>query len=134
MYLSLASSMPIFIGGMIRLAADKLRGKPKTEAESETSPGVLLASGYIAGGTLCGLLTITLFELYEPLKQSLNFGFHLFAVPNKETGKLEWKPDDVEWAKVVSVVMFVLLGAYLLWVGSRKESLPGESPPPTPPT
>src|SRR5205823_4587368 len=62
MYLSLGSSMPIFVGGMVRLMADKIRGKPKTEAESETSPGVLLASGYIAGGTLCGLLVVTLSE------------------------------------------------------------------------
>ena len=38
----------------VRLVADKLRGKPKTEAESETSPGVLLASGYIAGGPSAG--------------------------------------------------------------------------------
>src|SRR5207249_5008873 len=56
MYISLGSSTPIFIGGMVRLVADKIRGKPKSEAESETSPGVLLASGYIAGGTLCGLI------------------------------------------------------------------------------
>jgi uncharacterized oligopeptide transporter (OPT) family protein len=123
MYLSLASSMPIFIGGMLRWVADKLRGKPKSEAESETSPGILLASGYIAGGTLCGLLTITFFELFEPLKKSLNLGFHFFASANDE-GKLEWNPDEVLAAKIAAVVMFGLLGAFLLWVGSRKESPP----------
>jgi putative OPT family oligopeptide transporter len=132
MYLSLASSMPIFIGGMARLAADKLRGKPKTEAESETSPGVLLASGYIAGGTLCGLLVVTFTELYEPLKNVLNVGLQLFATTN-ESGKREWKPDEVEWAKVVAVVVFGLLAAFLLWVGSRKESPPSEPAAPAPP-
>ncbi len=124
MYLSLASSMPIFIGGMLRLVADKLRGKPKNEADSETSPGVLLASGYIAGGTLCGLLVLTLFEFIEPLKQLLNFGLHLFGENVTDAdGKVKrvWKPDEVQSAKIAAVVVFGLLGAFLLWVGSRKE-------------
>src|SRR5207253_114416 len=56
MYLGLGTALPIFIGGLIRWAADRARGVPASEAETETSPGVLLSSGYIAGGTLCGLL------------------------------------------------------------------------------
>jgi putative OPT family oligopeptide transporter len=115
MYLSLASSMPIFLGGMVRLLADRFRGKPKTEAESETSPGVLLASGYIAGGTLCGLLVVTLFNFWESLEKALNVGSMLFA------GGGKWEPDKITNAKIASVVMFGLLGAFLLWVGSRKE-------------
>jgi putative OPT family oligopeptide transporter len=139
MYISLASTTPIFIGGMIRLVADKLRGKPKTEAESETSPGVLLSSGYIAGGTLCGLI-IAFFAFFQNLQDAVNLGLHFFGETNAKTGKTEWKPDEVGWAKVVSLVMFVLLGAYLLWVGSREESPPVEPMPsdttsaPPPPT
>jgi putative OPT family oligopeptide transporter len=124
MYLSLGSTTPIFIGGMVRLVADRLRGTPKNEAESETSPGVLLASGYIAGGTLCGLL-IAFLAFVPELQQAVNLGLHLFGEVNAKTDKKEWKPDEVGWAKVVSVVMFVALAAYLLWVGSRKEK-PGE--------
>ena len=56
MYLPLSLSIPIFLGGMLRWGADKLRGVGGSEAENETSPGVLLASGYIAGGTVCGLI------------------------------------------------------------------------------
>ena len=122
MYLSLSSTTPIFIGGMCRLLADKIRGKPRSEAESETSPGVLLASGYIAGGTLCGLL-IAFFAFSEDLTRSLNLGLHLFGTMN-EKDKLEWKPDEVEWAKVLSVVMFGLLAAFLIYIGSRKEKPP----------
>src|SRR5207249_5099340 len=55
MYLPIQLSVPIFIGGMLRWGADKLRGVSASEAATETSPGVLLSSGYIAGGTLCGL-------------------------------------------------------------------------------
>lgn len=120
MYLSLASSMPIFIGGMLRLVADKLRGGSKSEAESETSPGVLLASGYIAGGTLCGLIIAFFAFLPDWFNQALNLGLHLFGELN-DKGKKEWKPDEAGFAKVVAVVMFGLLGAFLLWIGSRKE-------------
>src|SRR5437867_3742519 len=64
-YLPLSSSSPIFIGGMIRLLVDKyLRKKLKSRnlsedqlvAETDKSPGVLMASGYIAGGALAGIV------------------------------------------------------------------------------
>jgi putative OPT family oligopeptide transporter len=135
MYISLGSTTPIFIGGMVRLVADRLRGKPKSEAESETSPGVLLSSGYIAGGTLCGLI-IAFFAFVPEMQQAINVGLHMFGEVNTDTGKKEWKPDDVGWAKALSVVMFFLLGAYLLWVGSRKDRPEEGAPAPaggTPP-
>ena len=56
MYLPISASIPIFIGGLIRWGADKMRGVSASDAETETSPGVLLSSGYIAGGTVCGLI------------------------------------------------------------------------------
>jgi len=64
-YLPLSSSSPIFIGGMVRWLSDlyvrkKYRGKNLTEeqlvAEGDKSPGVLMASGYIAGGAIAGIL------------------------------------------------------------------------------
>ncbi len=65
-YLPLASSTPIFIGGMVRwmvdryLRREKFRDKELTTeeltAEGDKSSGVLLASGYIAGGALAGIL------------------------------------------------------------------------------
>ena len=65
-YLPLSSSSPIFIGGMVRwlvdrwLARKKFAGKNLTEdeltAEGDKSPGVLMASGYIAGGAIAGIL------------------------------------------------------------------------------
>lgn len=65
-YLPLSSSTPIFVGGMVRWLVDrwlrrkKFRGHRLTEeqmvAEGDRSPGVLLASGYIAGGALAGIV------------------------------------------------------------------------------
>jgi putative OPT family oligopeptide transporter len=63
-YIPLAASTPIFVGGMIRWLVDR-RARQKaanaalTEeqfiAETDKSPGVLLASGYIAGGAIAGI-------------------------------------------------------------------------------
>jgi uncharacterized oligopeptide transporter (OPT) family protein len=65
-YLPLSSSTPIFVGGMVRWLVDcwlrrkKFRGHRLSEeelvAEGDRSPGVLLASGYIAGGALSGIV------------------------------------------------------------------------------
>ncbi|MBM4005022.1 MAG: hypothetical protein FJ295_17335, partial [Planctomycetes bacterium] len=52
-YLPIQVSFPIFIGGAIRWVVDKLN--PSKEEQSDSSPGVLLCSGYIAGGTLLGV-------------------------------------------------------------------------------
>ena len=73
MYLPIGATMPIFAGGMIRWLADKIRGGAASEAESETSPGVLLSSGYIAGGTLCGLVIAFLqFPIFAPVNHALD--------------------------------------------------------------
>ena len=64
-YLPLSSSAPIFIGGLIRWAVDRWIGrkyasenlsKDQLIAEGDKSPGVLMASGYIAGGAIAGIV------------------------------------------------------------------------------
>jgi putative OPT family oligopeptide transporter len=64
-YLPLSSSSPILIGGVIRWLVDlnlrkKLKSRNLTEeelvAEGDKSPGVLMASGYIAGGAIAGII------------------------------------------------------------------------------
>src|SRR5262249_38626986 len=49
MYIPFSSTTPIFVGGLLRWGTDRIRGKSASESETETSPGVLLSSGYIAG-------------------------------------------------------------------------------------
>ena len=64
-YLPLSSSSPIFIGGMVRWLGDAYQRKKhatsnltaeQLTAEGDKSPGVLLASGYIAGGAIAGIV------------------------------------------------------------------------------
>jgi putative OPT family oligopeptide transporter len=63
-YLPIQISFPIFLGGIVRWTVDKLNGAAPAEAES--SPGVLLASGYIAGGAIAGVL-VAFFEFAPSL-------------------------------------------------------------------
>jgi len=59
-YLPLSTSAPIFLGGVVRHFVERLAQKrsdrPAAELESEMSPGSLLSTGYIAGGTIAGVL------------------------------------------------------------------------------
>ena len=74
-YVPIQFSTPIFVGGLVRWGVDawmarshaaaiaeaadpeaKARAEIEAIRKSETSPGVLLASGYIAGGSLAGML------------------------------------------------------------------------------
>jgi putative OPT family oligopeptide transporter len=64
-YLPLSSSTPIFFGGMIRWLVDRKRRRELAHAnlteeqlvaEGDKSAGVLMASGYIAGGAIAGII------------------------------------------------------------------------------
>jgi len=74
-YLPISSSMPIFIGGLVRAGVDRyLRRKfaharlseEQLTAEGDKSAGVLLASGYIAGGAIAGILIAFIAGLADP--------------------------------------------------------------------
>ncbi len=64
-YLPLATSMTIFIGGSLRWLVDHKRraelekhrlSEEEIAADADSSPGVLAASGYIAGGAIAGIV------------------------------------------------------------------------------
>ncbi|WP_435015603.1 OPT family oligopeptide transporter [Tundrisphaera sp. TA3] len=75
-YLPFAVSVPIFVGGMIRLAVDRIKRTPPEE--SDASPAVLLASGYIAGGSIAGIL-IALLALTPGLASMIDLSGRLPA-------------------------------------------------------
>ena len=116
-YLPISTSAPIFVGGAIRWLVDKyLRKKPENRklkdeemaAETDKSPGVLLASGYIAGATLAGVL---------------------YAFMNLSEGIVERLKHFEEWAahnnpffegpgsNVLGLIPFVLITVLLYLVG-----------------
>jgi putative OPT family oligopeptide transporter len=122
-YISIGTTMAMFIGGVVRWLAEQGREKP-SEAESEVSPGSLYASGLIAAGGVFGLLAIIINLLQD---QELNshvphwvvVALHLpwsqtaFAFGQKFMPNLSQSPE-------LAVALFALLAA-TLFVSARKK-------------
>lgn len=106
-YLPLGTSSPIFIGGLVRWLVDKL--KRSSAAESEMSPGILLSSGYIAGGAIAGVL-IAFFAFFgKEFNEFLDLGRRL-----PESWRAAHGPE------LLALGMFVVLMVCLFGVGLRK--------------
>jgi len=107
-YLSIATTMAIFAGGVVRWLAE--RGAPKAEqAESEVSPGSLYSSGLIAAGGVFGLLGIVIRVLEDA--GALRPG--LFAVGPRILGHLA----QSDW---FSALLFCLLAGSLFFFARKK--------------
>jgi putative OPT family oligopeptide transporter len=59
-YLPISTTFPIFVGGMMRALADRLRGQKE---ESEVSSGMLFSTGLVAGGSIAGLSIVLLAQI-----------------------------------------------------------------------
>jgi putative OPT family oligopeptide transporter len=120
-YLPLSTSMPIFIGGMVRLMVDRVRKTPA--AESDSSPAVLLSSGYIAGGAIAGIL-VAAFAVFAP---NMNY-FDSSALPNFSASNSNLaRPSEVERAALTEKIQGPDGVSYLVWEvpGSSKTVKPG---------
>jgi putative OPT family oligopeptide transporter len=106
-YLSIGTTLAIFVGGVMRWMVDRALAKsgtgPKNETESEISSGSLYASGLIAAGGIMGLMGVCV-KLYEAATDKV--------VPSFS----ETNPLHKDW---VSVVMFAML-AFSLYYFARK--------------
>jgi putative OPT family oligopeptide transporter len=117
-YLPLSTTTPILMGGMIRWAIDKFlrarwKGEKRTEedmvAESDRSPGVLMASGYIAGGAIAGVLIAFMAGVLSGFDKSLTDWSQkynpFFAGP---------------WSDALALIPFAILCWLLYLVGKEK--------------
>ncbi|MGC4005341.1 MAG: hypothetical protein QM811_20355 [Pirellulales bacterium] len=95
------------MGGLIRWLVEK-RTKP-TEVESEGSPGVLLSSGYIAGGAIAGVLAAAFEGLLSQNQRSM------FDLKNLIGDKL--RADWVTFGNEIPLIPFGFLVLILLMVG-----------------
>ncbi|WP_158793160.1 OPT family oligopeptide transporter [Granulicella sp. L60] len=106
-YLSIATTLAIFVGGVMRWMVDRAMAKGRSAEEitleSEVSPGSLYASGLIAAGGIVGLIGVVV-KLYEAATERSIWRFS------------EHNPLHHDW---VSVLMFALL-AFSLYYFARK--------------
>ena len=115
LYLPISVSAPIFVGGLVRWAVDKdlikkLRRRNLSEeeiiAETDRSPGVLLASGYIAGGALAGILVAVAAEFLSSTVTS----FEKWSEANNPF----FAGDNSDW---LAMIPFWILALVLYYVG-----------------
>lgn len=121
LYLPIATSAPIFFGGMVRWVVDLyLRKKfaaqemtsEQIDAETDKSNGVLMASGYIAGAAIAGIM-VALF--------SLDFGLLLYLKEVKDSFAT-WAKASNPWfsgehASLFGMIPFLLICLFLYFVG-----------------
>lgn len=116
-YLPISTSSPIFVGGMVRLLVDrylkrKLAAKNLTEeqiiAETDKSNGVLVASGYIAGAAVAGIL-FAIFA-FLPALSAVQKTFGAWA----RTSNPFYAGNHADW---LGMVPFWILAAILYFVG-----------------
>jgi putative OPT family oligopeptide transporter len=134
-YLSIATTLAIFVGGVMRWMVDRAVKQaaerawraenpdiidpdtglpvptsvtPPLDTESEVSPGSLYASGLIAAGGIVGLLGVCA-RLAEGLSESRGGHWQLFR----------FSPDNPLHHDWIGVIMFALL-AYSLYYFARK--------------
>ena len=123
-YLPISSSTPLAVGGLVRWLADHLRNRrlgshnldeAELTAQSDQSPGVLLASGYIAGGAIAGMVIAfvagVLTKTDTRLTEWASAHNPLFAGPN------------ADW---LALLPFSLLVVLLYLVGLRGAKMPEE--------
>ncbi len=106
-YLPISASAPIFVGGLIRYFTDRARTRARaargltaeSELEAESSPGVLMSSGLIAGGAIAGI-GLALLALVPDIQQAIDFR-------------------EIELGDAASALIFIVLTLFLARVASR---------------
>jgi len=114
-YLPITTSLPIFLGGGLRWLVGRIT--KRSAAEMEMSPGTLLATGYIAGGTIGGVVIAFLTFLPDRWTQHLNLGRGLGTA---------WAQSNAPAAIAFAVLMVILVFAGL---GKLVQSVPSPAEP-----
>ena len=113
-YLPISTSAGMFAGGIVRwLVESRVRSSQRSLAEIESGPGVLFASGLIAGGAICGIVVAAI------------------AGWGSRTGKAaDWLAEAIPLyhhvglfatSTIVGLIMFSILGALLYRTGLRRQ-------------
>jgi putative OPT family oligopeptide transporter len=109
-YLPITTSAGMFAGGLVRwLVERRIRSANRSLSEIESGPGVLFASGLIAGGAICGIVVAGI------------AGAKGSAEWLAETVGLYHKLGAFVTSNLVALVIFALLGFGLYRVGLRKQ-------------
>jgi putative OPT family oligopeptide transporter len=119
-YLPLSTTLPIFVGGLIRHFADRRTkardaAKERATSDDELGPGNLFATGLVAGGALAGVIYAMFAARMESSLAKVSFAERLTAALGEGPFAL------------VGVAFFAGMGGVLYWIAVRE--LPAEQAP-----
>jgi uncharacterized oligopeptide transporter (OPT) family protein len=107
-YLPLSTTLPVFVGGLVRALAD--RGKPPAqEGAEDLGPGNLFATGLVAGGAVAGV-AVALLTVNDGVAKAVAG----LSVEHALAGKLG--PGGYQ---VLGLACFAVMGVALLRVARR---------------
>ncbi len=106
-YLPIAASAPIFVGGVVRYLSERKRKPAESDAEAETGPGILFSSGLIAGGAIAGIL-LALTQVMDGFAEKLDFSSMMGSLAQSD---------------FFSLMIFLIAAGVLYFVGKKKAEL-----------
>ena len=113
-YLPITTSAGMFAGGIVRwLVERKVRSDNRSLAEIESGPGVLFASGLIAGGAICGIAVAAIAGWGSARGMSAEWLAEKLGLYHTLGG--------FATSAVVGLVMFAILGGLLYRTGLRRQ-------------
>src|SRR6266480_4547732 len=113
-YLPLSTSAGMFAGGIVRwLVERKVRSANRSLAEIESGPGVLFASGLIAGGAICGIAVAAIAGWGSARGMSAEWLAEKIGLYHTLGG--------FATSAIVGLIMFTILGVLLYRTGLRRQ-------------
>ena len=108
MYIPLELNVPLVVGGLVRHWVERSAGENEALANARSTRGTLIASGFIAGGALMGVVAAGLKIV------NFYFGTHVGVglLGNAEG----------PFAEILALALYLLLAAYLYWDARRATS------------
>lgn len=111
MYIPMELNTPLFIGGLISYLLKK-SSKDETIANARVDRGTLIASGFIAGGALMGVIgaILKIFNFDRVISIGIPFIF-------KDGKWIEGTPAQwyLDYGEIISLILFILLSAWVYY-------------------
>ena len=117
-YLPIATTAPIFAGGLVRWLVERKTGET---SDSDLSSGTLFSSGLIAGGSLAGILFAALvgYTYPNPLDPTTDTSlFEQYFLPIGNV--MPWLHEENTAAHIAGAVLFLVLAVILSRFAKRK--------------
>jgi len=110
MYLPFETTSAIFVGGVIKWVADRMAHRRHVGEEKVEGPGILLASGFIAGEAITGVILAALVLVGIPSLNVYFFGVEELPILAKAGGPL-------------SLLIFAAVAYCLIWLPLKRKQV-----------